>query len=234
MPTKSDQAYEHLRAAIISGAIEPDAPLRIQTVGEQTGFGSTPVREALRRLEAERLVVSAVNCGFRSSAISAGELKDLEDSRRVIETALLEQAIAAGGDAWESRIVAAHYQLAKLDLPFESGSRAAQALWSDRHQAFHDALLAAAPSNWLHSFQKQIAEQFERFFHFSMTQALRSRLIRNDDLKALLTTALGMDHHTRLMDATLDRDQTQARALLIEHLRFTSQFLAAAFPEPDS
>ena len=231
MATKSDLAYDHLRKEIISGQIPPDVPLRIQTLGKETGYGSTPVREALRRLESEHLVVSAVNCGFRSAAISLPEIKDLDQSRLVIETALLRQSIKAGGDAWEGDIVAAHYQLAKLPLPFDTSSHAQQANWSAKHQQFHAALTAASPSLWLHSFQKQIAEQSERFFHYTMNAELQQRLEQSPELKALLNRALGVEHHTQLMQATLDRDVGAATALLTEHIQFTSQFFAKAFPD---
>jgi len=231
MATKSDLAYDHLRNEIISGQIAPDVPLRIQTLGKETGYGSTPVREALRRLESERLVVSAVNCGFRSAAISVPEIKDLDQSRLIIETALLRQSIEAGDDAWEGGIVSAHYQLTKLPLPFDTSSHAEQANWSAKHQQFHEALTAASPSLWLHSFQKQIAEQTERFFHYTMDAALLKRLEHSPDLKALLERALGVEHHTQLMQATLDRDAEAATTLLTEHIQFASQFFAKVFPD---
>ena len=229
MTSKSDAAYSVLRERIISGAIAPDVPLRIQALGDETGFGSTPVREALRRLEAESLVVSEVNVGFRSASISIDEVRDLENSRLVIETAMLEASIAQGDDVWESRIVAAHYQLAKLDLPIDTTSPEAQSNWSEKHQAFHDALLAASRSKWLRSFQTQIAEQLERNFRFTMGEPLQKRLQESEEDRALLRQALGIEHHTLLMQAALDRDGKSAIALLEEHIQFASTFFARIY-----
>jgi len=138
--SKSELAYDFLRDRIVTTRIPPDTPLRIQTLGRDSGFGSTPVREALFRLEAEKLVVSEVNCGFKSAPISIEKVKDLEHSRLVIETALLRDAIETGADDWEGRIVATHYQLAKLTLPVDTEDAGDHRNWAIKHKNFHAAL----------------------------------------------------------------------------------------------
>ncbi len=229
MTTKSDQAYEYLRARIIDGSIPPDAPFRIQSLGQESSFGSTPVREALRRLEAESLVVSAVNRGFRSAPISIEEIRDLEKARLVIETAMLRESILNGDDKWESGIVGSHYQLAKLELPIDTPQMASQTNWAEKHQGFHDALIAGASSKWLSAFQRQITEQLDRIFRFTMDDSLIAMLEQNQDLKHLLRQSLRLEHHSFLMQATLDRDEKAAAALLEEHFQFTSRFFSEVF-----
>ncbi|WP_370230026.1 FCD domain-containing protein [Cognatishimia sp.] len=231
MPNKSDLAYQHLRAAIISGDIAPDIPLRIATLGKDTGFGSTPVREALRRLEAESLVVSEVNCGFRSAPVSLEEFKDLENSRLTVETALLRESIEQGDDAWEAGVVAAFYQFSKLDPPVDMPDVLTQNVWAQRHQAFHDALIAGSGAKWLNVFQKQINEQLLRKFKFTMTDASLRQLDADESLKDLLRQSLEPRHHKLLMEATLDRDSPRAVALLEEHIQFAARFFAKCFPE---
>ena len=52
----SDTAYAGIKQRIVSGAIPPNALIDEQEIAEQLGVSRTPVREALLRLEAERLV----------------------------------------------------------------------------------------------------------------------------------------------------------------------------------
>src|SRR5262249_38846295 len=52
----TDEAYRHLRAAITSGELPEGAQLRGEELAQQLGLSRTPVREALLRLEADRLV----------------------------------------------------------------------------------------------------------------------------------------------------------------------------------
>jgi DNA-binding GntR family transcriptional regulator len=55
-PTLSDQAYVALREAITTGRFEPGARLTERSLADELGVSPTPVREALRRLEHERLI----------------------------------------------------------------------------------------------------------------------------------------------------------------------------------
>jgi DNA-binding GntR family transcriptional regulator len=51
-----DSIYAQLRSEILAGAIAPATPLREVTLGERFGVSRTPVREALRRLQHDRLL----------------------------------------------------------------------------------------------------------------------------------------------------------------------------------
>jgi DNA-binding GntR family transcriptional regulator len=55
--TLADQAYEALRAAIVSGELSPGEKITERGLAERLSVSPTPVREALRRLEQDRLVV---------------------------------------------------------------------------------------------------------------------------------------------------------------------------------
>ena len=58
-------AYELIRTAIVENRYEPGQRLVEQRIAEEFGLSRTPVREALRRLEAEGLVVAERNRGAR-------------------------------------------------------------------------------------------------------------------------------------------------------------------------
>jgi DNA-binding GntR family transcriptional regulator len=55
-PTLSDQAYVALRESITGGRFEPGVRLTERALADELGVSPTPVREALRRLEHERLI----------------------------------------------------------------------------------------------------------------------------------------------------------------------------------
>lgn len=54
--TKTDYALENLRSRIRSGELQPGTPLRVVLLSEELGISSTPIREALRLLQSDRLV----------------------------------------------------------------------------------------------------------------------------------------------------------------------------------
>lgn len=226
--SKSEMAYQFLLKQLIEAKIPPEAPLRIPALGKESGLGVTPMREALRRLESERFVVMENNRGFRAAAVTQAELMDLEGCRLVIETALLREAISHGDDAWEAEILSSHHLLAKAAEPAETSDLDALRLWSDRHRGFHTALLAASRSEWLNLFYAQISNHLDRHFFSMFAGANRDRYLGSAELIAHSRAALGIAHHTRLMEAALARDEALAVRLLEEHAGFTRRFFDRA------
>jgi DNA-binding GntR family transcriptional regulator len=60
----SDQTYEALRERILDQGLKPGSRLNVDRLARELGVSSSPVREALARLEAERLVVSEMYSGY--------------------------------------------------------------------------------------------------------------------------------------------------------------------------
>ena len=75
--TKAEAAYAELRARILDGSLAPGSSLEQAIIAEEYGISTTPVREALRRLESEQLVVVRAHHGPRVADLSAGELHNL-------------------------------------------------------------------------------------------------------------------------------------------------------------
>jgi DNA-binding GntR family transcriptional regulator len=76
---------ERLRMAIITGRFAPGSQLRERELCELTGVSRNSVREALRRLEAEGLVVAAPNRGLVVSSFSPDEVTHIYELRRLLE-----------------------------------------------------------------------------------------------------------------------------------------------------
>lgn len=220
--SKSEEAFRLLRRDILDARLPPDAPLTIASLKERYGLGWTPLREALPRLEAERLVVFSRHKGYRVAGVSETELRDLQKARESVETTLLADSIAYGDADWEARVVAAHHRFS-LAPPLRIGMPADEVeLWEVSHEGFHMALLSAGRSDWLMRFAVQITDQLHRHHrNLVLLRAMDEVAEPDPDLSAILETATGLDHHTRLMRAALDRDTEAAHALLVEHIGFT-------------
>ena len=80
-PTLNAAVFHQIRADIVACRLAPNERLRIETLRARYGFGGSPIREALMRLEAEGLVTLEQNKGFRVSSGSRAQLHDLTATR---------------------------------------------------------------------------------------------------------------------------------------------------------
>jgi DNA-binding GntR family transcriptional regulator len=83
--SKEQAVYDRLRKAIISGTIHPGTRVIPQEIAAQYGVSSMPVRNALMRLEAERLVTRTPHREFLVTQYSASEIKELYAIRAALE-----------------------------------------------------------------------------------------------------------------------------------------------------
>ncbi|MBN1332491.1 MAG: GntR family transcriptional regulator [Synergistales bacterium] len=74
--TSADYAYQELRHKIITKQLQPGQRLPEVNIAVQMGVSRTPVREALRRLASEGLVMIIPNSGARLAAPTAREIED--------------------------------------------------------------------------------------------------------------------------------------------------------------
>lgn len=229
--TKTEEAYRLLRRDILSTRLPPGASLKLGSLKETYGLGWTPLREALSRLEAERLVTAVSNRGFAVAPVSRRELEDLVRARMVVEVPLLIESLERGGSAWEETLVTAHFRLSRCRTAAEDPSDAAAFDdWDEKHEAFHAALVGAATSNWLLRFRNTISDQLRRHHRFlGLAPTLRAAAGRSDGHEAAMAAlreAMGLSHHTALMEAALDRDVARAQRLMAEHIGYTMDVYA--------
>ncbi|WP_445262930.1 GntR family transcriptional regulator [Pseudokineococcus sp. 1T1Z-3] len=81
----AEMAYEHLRDALLLLDIRPGEPLKDDAIARRLDVGRTPVREALKRLEGERLVVTYPRRGTFAAAIDMTDLGQISEVRRQLE-----------------------------------------------------------------------------------------------------------------------------------------------------
>lgn len=216
--TLSEQAYANLRNDIVRGTFRPDSPLRLAELSERYGMGFSPLREALNRLQAERLVTSESLRGFRVAPLSLEAFEDALANRLLIETEALRASIRLGGDDWAGGIVTALYAL-KVQAE-RTGADAD--LWEleRRHHAFHRALLAACGSSWQLDFFERLYMANERY---RIPILLASSQKSSRDIQA---------EHSALADAALARDAMAATDLLRTHYLRTAETILVNMSAP--
>ena len=111
--TLNASALTQLRSDIIACRLMPNERLRVEALRERYGMGTSPIREALMRLEAEGLVELEQNKGFRVSEVSRENLLDLMHTRIEIENIALRWSIEKGDVEWEANLLSAFHRLSR-------------------------------------------------------------------------------------------------------------------------
>jgi GntR family transcriptional regulator, carbon starvation induced regulator len=219
--TAAETAYRKIRRDILSGAFAPQQRLRLELLRQRYGLSFSPLREALNRLQTERLVVASALRGFSVAPISIEEMWDVTETRILIESEALRRSIAKGDDDWEARVVAAFHA---LDLqarrlktgPAESNEENLSAL-ETRHREFHHALIAGCNSARLIALADQLYVETQRY----RLPALAGHMDSARDVAA---------EHKQIMEAALTRDGESALSLLADHYRRTADAIQSCFP----
>ena len=218
MPTTLvETAYRRLRQDIVAGFFLPDQPLRLELLKQRYGFSFSPLREALNRLQAERLVVTAPLRGFSVAPVSIEEMWDATETRILIECEALQRSIQNGDDDWEAAIVAAFHA---LDLQvrrttskgFETSGDSVFSL-EIRHQDFHRALIARSGSRRLIDVADQLYVETQRY-----------RLPTLVDGNSEPSRDVPREHR-EIMETVLARAEDEASALLAAHYRKTAHMV---------
>lgn len=92
-PTRAQWVYEQLKEAILSGALEPGERLIVDQLARDFGTSPIPVREAIRRLEAEELVETTPYIGARVAPVRTDQLEELMAIRLQLEPLLARTAV---------------------------------------------------------------------------------------------------------------------------------------------
>jgi len=84
-PSFAEQAYEIIRDRLVMLDIRPGAPINDDRLARELGFGRTPVREALKHLERDRLVVAYPRRGTFATEVNITDLGYIFEVRQQLE-----------------------------------------------------------------------------------------------------------------------------------------------------
>lgn len=210
-----DGVYRALRARILAHDLEPGARIAIGREAERLGVSQTPVREALSRLEGDRLVVRAASRGYEvTSLIGVADLAHLYEVRLLLEPWASRQAAA---DRLTNPIAALRRELDRFEDARAAGGDLRIAL-ADHDSRFHGAVVRAAGNGLLTETYEQLHAHVHLF-----------RLYRDD----LGGTATIHEHHA-IADAVERCDGPSAEEAMRAHLRNAFGRFSAAFADPAS
>lgn len=211
--TLAIEVFEKLRADILSSQLPPGKKLRFEELRKTYGVGLSPLREALSRLAENRLVVTTGQRGFRVPSVSVQDFLDITMVRKQIEDFALRLSIKNGDDAWEARVVAAHY---RMNLLAKSGKHIPEEVWERRHREFHYALVSCCNSPCLLHLHGLLNDLFDRYRRLSLPTHLSSAP------RTLM--------HQRIVDAALAHKVEQAVRLLADHIDEAAKLIIDNFP----
>jgi DNA-binding GntR family transcriptional regulator len=121
--TKSTVAYDRARRDIVTGVIAANEPIDEAALGTRYGLGRTPIREALKQLRNDQLVVWPDRRSPYVPEIGVARVKALYEARSVIETqiaALAARRISADATDRLDRLVTEEADLVERDLGYEA------------------------------------------------------------------------------------------------------------------
>jgi len=90
----AEYALEQLRESIIMGELEPGTPLRLDDLARSLGMSISPIREAVRQLEALGLAKHVPHQGARVEPLDVDDLRDLFEVRLALESLAVRRAAA--------------------------------------------------------------------------------------------------------------------------------------------
>jgi len=189
--------YKELIGRLQSGAIVPGDYLREQQIAKEFGVSRTPVREALRKLETEGLLVSESRLGMRVRVLDYADIIELYEVREVHERAV---ARIAASKATDIELL----ELRDIQTAFEKASKNPVKMAS-LNQQFHFALLQMAKNRFL----TRAVETMQR----SMLVLGPSTL--GDSKRA----GTAIKEHRSLIQALEKRDADKAESIMSTHLQ---------------
>jgi DNA-binding GntR family transcriptional regulator len=143
-PTLAERAYRAIRDRLVMLEIRPGAPINEEQLGQFLGVGRTPVREALKRLQYERLITTYPRRGTFATEVNITDLAHISEVRQELEPLAAAQAARRATATDRATLSALRQQLQSAD----SGSHGATELMHLDLQV-HRAIYAAAHNPYL-------------------------------------------------------------------------------------
>ncbi len=211
---KREYIVESLRTAIAEGEFEPGQKLRQEELAARFQISSTPVREALRKLEAEGLVTSVPHQGVYVTRLSAEQIKERYKLRALLESYAAREAVTRlqeRPDHREKLLTDLRRQQSALAQARQAGQRAEVVA---HNTALHSRLYQEAGSPLL---MEMITDLWKYHFPFSALWTVPGRAERAEA------------EHEELFQAIEAGNAALVEQLTREHIDLSSQLLVEYF-----
>jgi DNA-binding GntR family transcriptional regulator len=112
----ADKAYLAIRDQLIMLEIEPGEPIDDDLLAKSLGMGRTPVREALKRLESDRLVVSYSRRGTFATGMDIADLAHVSEIRVQLEPLAARRAAERAPRATRTELADLAARVQEIDI----------------------------------------------------------------------------------------------------------------------
>ena len=193
-----DVVFNTLRNAILTGELSPGERLMEIKLADKLGVSRTPIREAIRKLELEGLVVNTPRKGAEVANISAEDLRDVLEVRRSLEVL----AISLACDKMTDETLELLYE--NIDAFKHSIDAKATSDIASVDVTFHDIIYKATGNNRLIQILNNISEQMYRYrFEYIKNKESWNRLV---------------EEHMNIYEAIKNRDKDLAVKSILLHI----------------
>ncbi len=201
MTKASDRAYAVIRTMILSGEITPGAQVSEEALARRCAVSRTPVRDALRRLEADLLIRRNTSQRVFVSEWSRDDIEDAFDLRAMLEAQAARRAAERVDEEGLARLAAHNAAMgAAVKAPEPDIAQ-----FLEHNRAFHEAVLDAARSPRLASLLSRLVEQ-----------PIIWRTAQNYNREHLLRS---FREHEELLEAFHRKDGPWAASIMAGHIR---------------
>jgi DNA-binding GntR family transcriptional regulator len=194
--TLAEQIAARLREDVLAGGLPAGARLSQEALAEQFRVSRVPIRDALRQLQAEGLVVAQPRIGSTVAELSAADLEELYDMRLALEPPVARLATP--------RLRPADLATMRRHLDVMSSSGELSSEWFTAHAEFHHALNAPSGRERMCALVDSLRGQTERYL-----RVYRVALQRADELGA---------EHELIYKTASEGDAAAVAAAVHEHL----------------
>lgn len=200
-----------LRRALLAGEIKPGERIKVADLEKSFGVSHIPIREAVRRLESEGLIVALPQRAAVAAGVDLIDLGGLYDLRRIIECEVIRRSVESMSTEQVERVRKALETLEAVAEDHESPR-----FW-ELHHDFHWALLEPGASAWIERVLEQIWLASQRYVRLFVADTV-------DD---------AMSDHRELLLCCEERDAVRAEEILRRHLDRTEFAVRQAFGSDD-
>lgn len=225
-----DRLASAIQARVLSGEIPSGSRLRQETLATEFGVSRTPVREALRKLQAGGIVLVEPNRGAVVRGPTAREAREAYEVRAELEGLAAELASRRISDDELRRLHEAQdlfrRSMATL-LEWKQRRRAHETRppekahddWHHGNDMFHLAVQVASGNDRLRGTLADLHTSFPRDLTW-MVLGESSRLLEHN-----------VAQHAAVLDAIEHHDPVEARRLMTEHVRYAGELVVRRFEE---
>lgn len=194
----SEYVFDNIREAILNGKYKENDLLKENAIATELGVSRTPVREALKQLELEGLVLLIPNKGASVIGFSKKDVKDIYEMRALLEGLCVKKAIENINDD----IVNELFEILDLNSYYLSKGKMDAILELDNK--YHQVIYKAANS-------RMISQTLSDFHHYLE----RMRKTTLNDIKRAEKSHI---EHQKIANAIKEKNVKEAERLAREHI----------------